>query len=294
VKNLAVKNLSLRLGGFPMSASFIELEHDAPLGAHLEVGRMPAHWLMARLGKRVLRPGGIEMTRWLLENGRIESSDDVIELAPGLGVTAAAILTRGPRSYVGVERDREAARIAEHALARAGYSRVRLLRGDAARVSLPDGSASVILGEAMLSMQTAEKKQAIAAEARRLLRPGGRYLIHELAVEPDGIDPEALQAIQKDLSATIHVGVRIGTLAEWKMWLGRSGFTIESAATAPMRLLEPERVIRDEGVLGAARFVFNALRTPGAVQRLADVRRAFRTHRANLCGVAIVARRPAA
>ncbi len=35
--------------------------HDQPVvfGADLAVQKMPAHWLMARLGKRVLRPGGL-------------------------------------------------------------------------------------------------------------------------------------------------------------------------------------------------------------------------------------------
>jgi hypothetical protein len=70
---------------------------------------MPGHLLLARLGKRVLRPGGLELTRQLLEELAIDASDDVIEFAPGLGVTAHLTLARRPRSYTAVERDREAA-----------------------------------------------------------------------------------------------------------------------------------------------------------------------------------------
>lgn len=43
-----------------MSVSTTRTEHDASSGSHLAVQKMPAHWLMARLGKRVLRPAGIE------------------------------------------------------------------------------------------------------------------------------------------------------------------------------------------------------------------------------------------
>ena len=32
------------------------------LGEHLDATRMPGHRLLARLGKRVLRPGGLELT----------------------------------------------------------------------------------------------------------------------------------------------------------------------------------------------------------------------------------------
>lgn len=70
---------------------------------------MPGHWLLARMGKRVLRPGGLELTRQMLDALDIRASDDVVELAPGLGVTARAALEREPRSYVGIERDEDAA-----------------------------------------------------------------------------------------------------------------------------------------------------------------------------------------
>ena len=35
-------------------------------GASLNQQKMPGHWLMARLGKRVLRPGGMELTRRMI------------------------------------------------------------------------------------------------------------------------------------------------------------------------------------------------------------------------------------
>ncbi len=52
------------------------------------------HWLLARLGKRVLRPGGLEMTRSLLAHADVAGAD-VVELAPGLGRTARDILAPG-------------------------------------------------------------------------------------------------------------------------------------------------------------------------------------------------------
>ena len=80
---------------------------DLP-GSELDVSRMPGHWLLARLGKRVLRPGGLELTRALLDGLAIGPADEVMELAPGLGVTARMILQRSPRCYTGVERDAKA------------------------------------------------------------------------------------------------------------------------------------------------------------------------------------------
>ena len=78
-------------------------------GDGLAAQKMPGHWLLARLGKRVLRPGGIGLTRWLIGALAISDQDDVVELAPGLGVTAQLVLKRQPHSYTGVERDPAAA-----------------------------------------------------------------------------------------------------------------------------------------------------------------------------------------
>jgi SAM-dependent methyltransferase len=256
-----------------------------PFGGHLPVDKIPAHWLMARLGKRVLRPGGVETTRWLLDAARITAHDDVIELAPGVGATARELLARRPASYVGIERDAAAARLIRDSLG------VSVANADASRSGLASGSASVVVGEALLSMQGDARKRAILREVHRLLRPGGRYVVHELGVTPDETGAEALSRIERDLSRSIRVNVRVGTPSRWRGWLEDEGFEVEARHVAPMRLLEPDRMIADEGVAGTARMLFNMLSTPGATRRLWDVGSTFRRHAAHLCAVALVARR---
>ncbi|QEF97785.1 hypothetical protein Mal15_18290 [Stieleria maiorica] len=77
---------------------------DALPGDKLDASKMPGHWLLARMGKRVLRPGGIEMTRRMLDSLSISSSDTVVELAPGMGATARLTLAFRPAAYIAVER----------------------------------------------------------------------------------------------------------------------------------------------------------------------------------------------
>ncbi len=266
---------------------------SAPFGEGT-VDKIPAHWLMARLGKRVLRPGGLALTRWLIDHAKIDATTRLVELAPGTGITARELLSRGPASYLGVDRDAGASAFCQRALRESGFASARIVNGDASSVPAPDASADVVFGEAMLSMQPAQRKRAIMAEARRVLRAGGRYAIHELAVAPDDLDADHLAQIQGDLSRSIHVGVRIGTMTEWTSWLAEEGFVVEASEVAPMRLLELDRFVRDEGLLRMARFVFNVLRTPGASKRLREVRSVFRKHAAHLRAVAIVARAPEA
>jgi SAM-dependent methyltransferase len=253
---------------------------------------MPGHWLLAHLGKRVLRPGGLATTLWLLEHGELCASDAVVEFAPGMGVTAALILGRRPRSYCAIERDAAAARLVGEVVRRHAWTSTaaELVQGDATDVPLDSESATFVIGEAMLSMQSAAAKDRIVAEAARVLRPGGRYAIHELAltVEDDG---EIAAEVQRDLSRTIHVGVRIHSHAGWVALLDRHGFQVEDSTTGPMRLLEAGRLLRDEGVRGLLRFCGHVLTDATARERVRAMRAVFRKHARHLAYVAIVARR---
>ncbi|MGB9307932.1 MAG: methyltransferase domain-containing protein [Mycobacterium sp.] len=267
-----------------------EVESQLPA---LPAGNRPdddvqGHWLLARLGKRVLRPGGVELTRTLLARAEVANAD-VLELAPGLGRTATEILSRGPRSYLGAEGDPDAAEAVRRVLAGRGDVRV----ADASDTGLPDASRDLVIGEAMLTMQGDTTKHAIVAEASRVLRPGGRYGIHELALTPDTVSDEISTDIRKSLARAIKVNARPLTVAEWSQLLSAHGLVVDHVATAPMALLQPRRMIADEGLFGALRFAKNLLLQPVARKRVLLMRSTFRKHRDQLTAVAIVAHKPA-
>ncbi len=266
----------------------------APLpSSNRDDDHLQGHWLLARLGKRVLRPGGVELTRTLLARAELAHAD-VLELAPGLGRTATEILAHNPRSYVGAESDPDAANLVRGVLAGhgPGYHEVRVT--DAAETGLPDASADVVIGEAMLTMQGDSAKHAIVAEAARVLRPGGRYAIHELALTPDDVPEEISTDVRQSLARAIKVNARPLTVAEWSQLLAGHGLVVEHVATAPMALLQPRRVIADEGLSGALRFAKNLLVQRAARKRVLLMRRTFRRHRERLAAVAIIAHKPAA
>jgi SAM-dependent methyltransferase len=244
------------------------------------------HWLLARLGKRVLRPGGAELTRELLNRAEVTDAD-VLELAPGLGRTATEILARRPRSYLGAEQDPDAAALVRGIVTGRGDVRV----ADASNTGLPDASSDVVVGEAMLTMQGEATKRAIVTEAARLLRPGGRYAIHELALTPDSIADDLKSEVRQSLARAITVNARPLTVAEWRHLLAEHGLVVDHVATAPMALLQPRRLVADEGVLRALRFAVNVLIHRDARRRVVQMRRTFRRHRDRLAAVAIVARK---
>ena len=261
-------------------------EHDDTLpGEGLDYSRMPGHWLLAQMGKRVLRPGGWELTEEMLTRLDIQSSDEVVEFAPGLGLTARAALERYPASYTAIERDENAARQTRRYLA---GSNQQCLVGRAEETGLPDGCESVVFCEAMLSMQTPGHKEAIAAEAARLLKPGGRYAIPELCLLPDDVVESKKSDISQALSESIHVGARPLTPTEWTELLERQGFAVSPPLTAPMHLLEPGRFIRDEGLRRSLLFVWRLGTRPAARKRIMAMRRVFRAHREHIGGITLV------
>ena len=247
----------------------------------------PGHWVLARVGKKVLRPGGLELTLQMLSDAKLTGSR-VVEYAPGLGRTASEILAARPASYTGVDKDPVAAKHVRELVGTRGT----VINADAADTGLESGSADVVVGEAMLTMQGEKSKKAIISEAVRLLAPGGRYAIHELAVQPDSIDEELHTQIRKDLARAIHVNARPLTCAQWSQLLEECGLVVDSVHTAPMALLDFSRNIRDEGFMQTLRIIRNVLSDRELRERVLGMRKTFRTYQQWMCGVTIVARKP--
>ena len=255
-------------------------------GEGLKTEKMPGHWVLARLGKRVLRPGGMELTRRMLKRLAIEPADDVIEFAPGMGTTARLTLALTPSSYTAVERDEAAAKIVGSYLK---GPKQKCVVASASETGLPAESATVVYGEAMLTMQAEELKRSIVGEAHRLLKPGGRYGIHEMCLMHESLNDDARREVERSLTGVVHHGVRPLTVAEWRLLLESAGFEVKASETTSMSLLEPARLIQDEGVMGAIRFALNVLRDGEARRRVFEMRKTFRRNRKILGAVALLA-----
>src|SRR5690606_37150221 len=128
-------------GGSHMTASPLP-QHDR------DPESVAGHWLLARIGKKVLRPGGKELSEWLVSAATV-TGKRVVELAPGLGLTATLLLNENPASYVGVDSDPDAVAVARDTIGGRG----ELVVATAQDTGLETASADIIMGEAMLTMQ---------------------------------------------------------------------------------------------------------------------------------------------
>ena len=249
---------------------------------------MPGHWLLAQMGKRTLRPGGRELTERMPAWLDIQTTDNIVEFTPGLGATARAVLQRSPASYTGIDRDetaeRQVGRFAK------GEGRQCLVARDES-TGLPGQSDSAVYGEAMLTMQDAPQKERIVQEAARVLRPGGRYGIHDLCLHPDDLGDGRKSEISDALSESIHVGARPLAPQEWTDLLEGQGFTVRERFTIPMHLLEPRRLLKDEGIGRTIGFFLRVVRNRVARQRIKRTRTVFRKYENNMAAMALVAPR---
>ena len=258
-----------------------------PLPQHSrDTESVAGHWLLARVGKKVLRPGGRELSEWLVAAAPV-TGRRVVEFAPGLGLTARLLLDRDPASYTGVDADPEAVEVTRAAVGEGAA----LVVATAQETGLPAASADVVLGEAMLTMQGESTKAQIVAAAHRVLDAGGRYLVHELCLVPDELDDEVKTEIRRDLAKSIRVNARPLTVAEWRDLFASAGFEVEEVELRPMALLGPRRMIADEGLGGGARSVRNLGRDADARRRVLAMRATFRRHDEALSAGGVVLRK---
>lgn len=247
------------------------------------------HWILAKMGKRILRPGGKELTLKLIENLDIHPTDRVVEFAPGLGITAQLVLQKNPKSYIGVEQTKEAAVSLQDKIK--GENR-KIINASAQESTLSSNSADKVYGEAMLTMHPDAKKKEIMQEAFRLLGNGGMYGIHELALTPNNIGEEMKAEVQKGLAQSIKVNARPLTEKEWSDLLEEVGFKVVKISTNPMALLERKRILSDEGFFRACKICFNILTHKKERKRILKMRSIFLKYKDNMNAISIVAMKP--
>jgi len=246
---------------------------------------MPIYALLIQMGKKVLRPGGMELTRIMLEMLNIDTNDEVVEFAPGTGATAKMALSYHPSRYTAIEMDPNSVKLVSKYL---NGSNQKCLLARAEKTGLPDASCSVVYGEAIMNMKSNDIKQLIIAESSRILKPGGRYGFHEVYLKPDDVDESKRQEIAQALSDVTRVGVRPFTISEWTQALEKEGFEIKKYNTSHFHLLTPGRLIQDEGFMGAVSFILKLISYSAARKRLLAMRSVLKKYENHIGAVAFV------
>jgi ubiquinone/menaquinone biosynthesis C-methylase UbiE len=174
--------------------------------------------------RKVERDDDLDM---LLAWGRARRPGRVLDIATGGGHTALA--------FAGLAREVVACDVTEPMLAAArrfiggrGAGNVRYAAGDVAALPFVDGSFDLVTCRTA-AHHFAEPAAAVR-EVRRVLRPGGTFLLQDILGHDDA---EANRFIREVETRRDPSHVKAYRLAEWNAFLRAAGLTVMEDATLP-------------------------------------------------------------
>lgn len=255
--------------------------------ATLQWQTAPGHQVLAAAGKKILRPGGRAATEQLFEWAEFQPDQTVLELAASFGYSAIALAKTYNVKVVGIEKNPESVARARENVAQAGLSdRVEILEGDIFHLDRIPQQFDYVLAEAILTMQSLPGKTKILAGIHDRLKPGGKFLSHELCTS-DAKETE----IHRTLAETIRVNSMPLSQIHWLEAFTIAGLTVQQQRTGKMGLLNLRQMIRDEGILGTLGIMWNVLARPDLRSRILKMRGAFQKYRNDLGYITICATR---
>ncbi|MEG4865718.1 MULTISPECIES: SAM-dependent methyltransferase [unclassified Microcoleus] len=246
----------------------------------------PGHVVLAAAGKTMLRPGGKAATEMLLELADFKPGDTVLELAASFGYSSIALAERFGVKVVGVEKNPDSVARARANVAAAGLSdRVEIVEGDILHLDRITQEFDWVLAEAILTMQSPSGKAKILSGIGDRLKPGGKFLSHELLAK------NRESEIHKALSEVIRVNSTPLSESGWITLCQNAGLQVEKYQTGGMGLLNLRRMLNDEGFVGTVRIVWNVLSRSQIRDRILAMRRVFQKYQQDLGYIIICAQK---
>lgn len=134
-------------------------------------------------------PGGLRLTRRLLDALPLRSGDHVVDVASGVGTTSLVAAQEYDARVVGVDLSASNVSLAIGAADGAGLTgQVEFRAGDAESLPLVDATYDAVVCECALC--TFPDKASAAAEMARVLRPGGRVGLTDVTAHRDRLPDE--------------------------------------------------------------------------------------------------------
>jgi SAM-dependent methyltransferase len=164
------------------------------------------------LGLEILHPGGLDITRELVEPCKIGKDSFVLDVASGTGESACYLAEGLGARIIGIDiSDAMIERAKRKAMLQ--NLAVEFKKGDAHQLPFDDATFDAVVSECTTSILT--KEQAIR-EMARVVKPGGCVGIHDLCWKED--TPEQMKKKLAEIG-----GERPETLEGWKALFEKAG-----------------------------------------------------------------------
>src|SRR5579883_2632074 len=175
---------------------------------------------------------------------RLNPGETVLDLGSGGGIDVLLSARRvGPsgKAY-GLDMTDEMLALARENQRKAGVENVEFLKGEIEHIPLPDSSVDVIISNCVINLSA--DKDKVFREARRVLKPGGRFAVSDVVTR--GTVPDAVRQ-----SMLLWVGCIAGALEEeeYRAKLSAAGFTdIDIEPTRIYNLEDARAFLTGQGV----------------------------------------------
>ena len=149
----------------------------------------------------------------------LKAGETVLDLGSGGGIDVLLSARRvGPtgKAY-GLDMTDEMLALARENQRKAGVTNVEFLKGEIEHIPLPGDSVDVVISNCVINLSA--DKDAVLAEAFRVLKPGGRFAVSDVVVR--GEVPSDIRR-----SVELWIGCVAGALAEseYRAKLAKAGF----------------------------------------------------------------------
>lgn len=243
----------------------------------LNFATVPGHQVLATAGKKILRPGGKAATQQLLTWANFQPGETLLELAASFGESAIEIAKKYKVRVVGMEKNPDSVAKARENIKAAGLSdQITIIEGDIFHLDEMTDKFDYVLAEAILTMQSDVGKAKILSGVKNCLKPGGKFLSHEMLVRDNA------EQVRKSLSESIRVNANPLTVSQWSNLCRDAGLTLQQQQTGNMGLLNLNQMINDEGLFGTVKIIWNVLTKPNLRHRVLQMRRSFQQQGKNL------------
>ena len=146
-------------------------------------------WVQAILGES-FHPGGVGLTKRLLQSLAIEHGDQVLDVACGIGTTSLLVDELYGANVTGIDySDSNVARASETAASR--EASIEFKTGDATSLPLDDAAVNHLICECAVSTFSDQPKAV--SEFFRVLKPGGQVAISDMVL--NGQLPKELESL---------------------------------------------------------------------------------------------------
>jgi arsenite methyltransferase len=167
-------------------AMYTDIARDPARGYHVPVGEPACRFvgyprdLLSRLPSAAVE--SFAGVGYPFAANVIRPGETVLDIGAGSGtdVLLAALAVGASGRIIALDLTRAMLAKLEATAAAAGVSNVRVLEGNAERLPLPDASVDVVTSNGALNL--VPDKRAAFAEIRRVLKPGGRLQIADIAL----------------------------------------------------------------------------------------------------------------